>query len=67
MGKGRGCLLAIALQATYMASGQDACCVPWRAEAALLGSGSKGDSSQMLEEAPPFPPQYLLLLPSFLP
>lgn len=39
--------------------------VDWHAEAALLGSGSKGDSSLMLEGAPPFPPQHLLLLPSF--
>lgn len=65
-GKGRGCVLAITSQVTYMASGQDACCRPWHAEAALLDSGSKGDSSLMLEEVPRFPPEHLLLLPSFL-
>lgn len=54
------------LQVTAMASGQNACCTPWQAEAALLGSGSKGDSSLMLEEAPPSPSEHLLLLP-FLP
>lgn len=39
----------------------------WHAEAALLGNGDKGDSSLMLQEAPCFPPQHLLLLPSFPP
>lgn len=50
-----------------MASGQDACCIPWHAEAALLGSGSEGDSSLMLEEALPSPSEHLLLLPPFPP
>lgn len=55
------------LQVTAMARGQNACCIPWQAEAALLGSGSEGDSSLMLEEAPPSPSEHLLLLPSFPP
>lgn len=41
--------------------------IPWHAEAALLGSGDKGDSPLMLEEAPCFPPQHLFLPPSFPP
>lgn len=65
-GKGRGCLLAVTLQVTNTASGQGACCIPWHVEAALLGSGGKGEHPLMLEEARPFPPEHLNLLPSFL-